>query len=800
MMRKLHAGIMGLLLLMLMGFLIPVEANGQQTGSVYGKILDGKSGIPLVGAEILVSPSQTGTTSNDQGSYEIKGLAAGRHFVTVSHLGYDLGESNVVLSEGESRQVDIYLTPAPNMLRMVIVKERYIREMPYMQHTLLKQDIELMAVRDIGDQLRLMPNVGGIKKGAVNIDPVVRGFKYSQITTLLDGAIHIEGGCPNRMDPASSHIALDDMEEMQVLKGPFALRYGAVFGGVVNLVPVRPMPQEFAGVKAKAIRGWESNWNGHREYASVAGGSKKIYFLLSGYQQQYGNYTGGNDMQYRSAYHKYGYKAALGIRPLPNHEILFSFSNSLSRGILFQALPMDDRTDDSRVFYVDYKTGQLNDLINSVDLKLYYTDVDHVMDNKARPFSDTVVAIAPVASEVLGARFETGLNLFGGHMYIGAEHRNISKTGSREKHMIMQNPMMGKVPLKVEMLWNDAEINHTGVFAEFKRRIDQVDLIAAVRFDINQANSDTIRLMGGTPANPVALINNPDTESSHSGLSFSAGATYHFNERFSSSIAAGRGTRFPDMLERFIVSLPVGFDRFEYMGNPQLKPEINNEVDLNLRYNHPSYGGMDFTLFYSFVQDYIMGERIPVSEQRPLTNTVFGVKKFENFETATFTGFEFAYNSPEKYPWSVSAIASYTRGVIQKTVKPILDPTQPPLQAVIDEEVLSNDPAPEIPPFEGSIMLRYKLLNNKIIPSFTGRFVAGQNHVSGAYLEEETPGFMILSASLIYVHSNYLSFAAGVNNILNTAYYEHLNRRVIGSPLNFYEPGRVFYLNAIVNL
>ncbi len=773
---------------------------GQNNAGIYGSVFDSRTGEVLTGAEVLVRPTDLGATTNDRGEYDIPGLATGRHYLTVSFLGYELGEATVNLNEGERRQVDIYLTPAPNMLRMVIVKDRFIREMPYMQHTLLKEDIELMAVRDIGDQLRLLPNVGGIKKGAVNIDPVIRGFKYSQITTLLDGAIHIEGGCPNRMDPASSHIALDDMAEMQVLKGPFALRYGAVFGGLVNLVPVRPMAFETPGVEVKAIRGYESNWNGHREYLSVAGGNKRVYFLLSGYQQQYGDYRAGNDILFSTSSHKFGYKASLGFRPLANHEVLFSFSNSLSRGIMFPALPMDDRMDDSRVMYVDYKIGQLSDVVNSIDLKVYYSQVDHTMDNRQRPFGDTAVAIAHVIGDVYGARFESGLNIFDGHLYLGADYRNTFKDGTRTRTMILQNPMQGQVPQLRESLWSDANIVNTGLFAEFKRRINQLDLIAAVRFDINHATSDTIKLRGGTLMNPVELINNPDTESSHTALSASVGATYHFNERFSTSIAAGRGTRFPDMLERFIISLPVGFDRFEYMGNPQLKPEVNNEVDLNFRYTHPNYGGFDFTLFYSYVEDYIMGERLPISEQRPLMQNVFGVKRFENFETAQFTGFEFAFNSPEKYLLNIALVASYTRGVISQAVKPILDPAQPPLQAVIGEEVINNDPAPEIPPFEATAVVRYRFWNNRIIPHFSARIVAAQNHVSESYMEAETEGFTILGLGVTYRHSGNISVSSGVNNLLNTAYYEHLNRRIIGSTLNFYEPGRVFYINMVINI
>jgi iron complex outermembrane recepter protein len=777
-----------------------MHATAQDGGAIFGKVYDSKSGKPLVSAVVVITPVNITTSTNDAGAYESRPLTPGVYFVKASHLSYEIREMSVTIGSGERRQVDLYLNPAPNMLKMVIVKDQYIKEIPYMQHTLLKEDIEMMAVRDIGDQLRMLPNVGGIKKGGVNIDPVVRGFKFSQITTLLDGAVSIEGGCPNRMDPTTSHIALDDMAEMQVLKGPFALRYGSVFGGVVNLIPVKPMANDIFTFNVKGVRAYESNWNANREYVSVSGGNQKVYFMASGYQLKAGNYSDGNDIQYTTNYHKFGYKAAVGFRPLRNHEAMVSFSNSMSKGVMFPALPMDDRSDDSRVISFDYKIGKLTETINSVDLKLYSTLVDHTMDNKQRPFSDTTVAIAHIIAEVQGLRFETGLNVFGGHLYLGVDQKTINKDGDRAKHMILQNPMNGMVPLKMEQLWNNAEISNAGIFGEFKKRINRLDLIAAARFDINNASSDTIRLYGGTLMAPTELINIAETESSLTGLSVSAGATYNFNEKLALSLALGRGTRFPDMLERFIVALPVGFDNFEYMGNPQLKPEINNEIDLNLRYTHPNIGGIDFTVFYSYVEDFIMGQRKPVSEQRPLTDNVFGVKQFQNFETAVFTGFEFALKTPEKYSFGLSASASYTQGIIHNTVKPILDPAQPPLQSVIGEEKVPNDPAPEIPPFEMNLLAKYKFFSNKLIPSVSYRWVAAQNKVSEAFFESETPGFNILGLNVAYKHSQQLSFSAGVNNLLDVAYYEHLSRRIIGSKVNFYEPGRSFYINMIVNL
>jgi len=74
----------------------------------------------------------------------------------------------------------------------------------------------------------------------------------------------------------------------------------------------------------------------------------------------------------------------------------------------------------------------------------------------------------------------------------------------------------------------------------------------------------------------------------------------------------------------------VGYDFYDYLGNPQLKPEINNEADIIVKYSHEKAGSAEINLFGAYVQDFIYGKIVPPSEQLPLTQFVKGVKRFEN--------------------------------------------------------------------------------------------------------------------------------------------------------------------------
>ena len=90
------------------------------------------------------------------------------------------------------------------------------------------KDYSAIPIRNIGEFLENEPNVSGIRKGGTAVDPVIRGFRFSQVTTILDNGINLEGGCPNRMDPVTSHVEPEEVKTIELVKGPFVLKYGPV--------------------------------------------------------------------------------------------------------------------------------------------------------------------------------------------------------------------------------------------------------------------------------------------------------------------------------------------------------------------------------------------------------------------------------------------------------------------------------------------------------------------------------------------------------------------------------------------
>jgi iron complex outermembrane receptor protein len=260
-------------------------------------------------------------------------------------------------------------------------------------------------------------------------------------------------------------------------------------------------------------------------------------------------------------------------------------------------------------------------------------------------------------------------------------------------------------------------------------------------------------------------------------------------DNLSLSLSLGRGTRSPDMNERFITLLPIGYDPYDYLGNPQLEPETNNQADLRLDAESNAAGSFKLNLFYSYVNRFISGVLVPETVAKPQSKGVLGVKQFENIGNVWLTGFEFSWETPREWEWGATASAAITYGVNPEAERYIIEDGE-----VIGKEIVKDDGLPEIPPFEGNLNVYYKFLKGKLVPRASVRMVATQGHISQAYEETKTPGFITAGLNFSWQVHPVLNISGGVNNIFNQPYYEHLNRRMVGNTGNFFEPGRSFYV------
>ena len=234
---------------------------------------------------------------------------------------------------------------------------------------------------------------------------------------------------------------------------------------------------------------------------------------------------------------------------------------------------------------------------------------------------------------------------------------------------------------------------------------------------------------------------------------------------------ACRAQRSWSLTERYINYFPVGLDPYEMVGNPSVRPEVNNQADLQLSWK--TRGAMiRVDLFASLLQDYI-SSAIDTS-LTPRMPSSPGVRRFDNLDKALLTGLELG--------WNQDLFAGLRH--------------QFNLALTYGQDLAKEEALPEIAPLEFRYRLSGSYLEKRLRPWISARKVFRQDRVSAEFGENATPGFTLLDLGLSFNITSWIGISAGINNLLDEQYYEHLSRSVRsqGSP-PIYAPGRSFLLS-----
>lgn len=662
----------------------------------------------------------------------------------------------------------------------------------------LKNSLEIK--NDIGEIIKNQPNLSTIRRGGTAIDPVFRGFRNNQLLIMLDNGIRIEGGCPNRMDPVTAHIDAEDIESIGIYQGAEILNLGPAIGGVITVNSFQPKAFEKWTLKTKIKSSYESNFNGISNSALIYGGNKNIFFSLSGAYKEYGNYKDGNNQEISTSYKKYYSNLKLGYKISENQTFRISFTNSQGRDIKFPALPMDEKKDNTQLYSMNYSYTKNNS--EKFGISLYHNVVEHNMDNSFRKqYSEIVPPLTGLMQAFSDVNaLTTGLNTNYNFKYheiffqLNTDIDHIYKDGIRKRSMIMNMNGLQTISTKYDNLWKDAHLYNAGISLGIKKEIKKGYKLQVfslkLRYDINaHYSSDTFLLK----QNSEIIFDKSRQNNTY--LSFGFDYTIKFNEKNQFKLGLSRLLRSANMNELYIKRMPVAFDNYDYIGNPFLKAEKNYQFDLKYIYNSSEKSNFAFNFFASVIDDYIGSEILPPALINSATQGVIGVKQYKNLDKAYFIGGEFVYNQLLYKYLNINFSAGYTYAFLKNAIKYVISNNQ-----VVKQEIIKNDPLAEIPPMDANLNISYKFKNQTIIPVLNIRYIATQNNVSIANYEQSTPDWLIVNFSVDYKVNSHIKTSLGVKNLMNQAYYEHLNRKIIGSTEKLYEPGRSFFVNLIITI
>jgi len=722
------------------------------------RLLNQSTNMPIVGATFQYG-NQSGQ-SDEKGAitFDIKeGID-----MTLSHVSYGKWElSSSALQSAVGSGVLYRESNAVNLYPVTVIALRPALD----DSETLSLDYEEKMAYDGGALLNQTPAINSIRKsGAFGFDPVLRGFKYDQLNIVLNGAQSATAACPNRMDPPTSQMAPNMMERIEVLKGPHALRYGGTVGGTINFIPASLRFSEQNNVYGRLSGGYDSNGNIIRSEGLLgfSGNGYDLGFFAA--WSQGSDYETGDGHMIKANFTRGNFGSNLGLKISKNQQLRLSLSRNLARDVDYPALPMDLRKDDTWMFNARHDITFNKNHLKSWNTTIFGSFVDHLMDNYSKILSPRMVnAETNANTQNYGGRTEGIWEFANGNLFSGLDVRLEGADGIRTREFLM-GPNAGNTV--TDNVWQSGKISKTGIFGEYHVRKLQFEWIFSGRLELN--------VSGISESTPEFSDVYEDTETTQVNPSISIGGIKSLDRNISLGFWLGRAQRSGGLTERFINYFPVGQDPYEMLGNPMLDPEVNNQLDLTFEWKTPKFA-IDVDVFFAYMQDFISSEIDTTLTARLPTSP--GVRQFVNIDNAFKTGFEISWSQ------------KITRGLYH----------QLSMAYTYGQDLELDEPLAEIAPLD----FRYKLVGsyvkNKLRPELSFRYVLKQSRVSTAFGETESPAFTVVDLKVSYQILKIFGMTAGVQNLFNQNYYEHLNRSVRGSSIPIYAPGRNFYVSVNFN-
>lgn len=291
--------ILNLLLLML----ISVGLNAQVT--VKGKVVDGDLNEELIGVNISVKGTTSGTTTDFEGNYTLTTSEATPFKLVFSYVGYENQEFDVT----GSMTLDVKLTTGAIMANEVVISasrvEEKILESPVTIEKLDPQAIRASSSADYYDEISKLKGVQTVQ-GSLTLTSVnTRGFgaiANERMVQLMDG---MDNAAPLLNFPTGNVVGIGelDIHNVELVPGAASALYGPnAFNGILLMNSKNPF--QYQGFSAQVKGGATiSDMNGRNPYGQVSAryarsfkdklAFKVNFSYLKGTDWAAGNYTEG---------------------------------------------------------------------------------------------------------------------------------------------------------------------------------------------------------------------------------------------------------------------------------------------------------------------------------------------------------------------------------------------------------------------------------------------------------------------------------------------------------------------------
>jgi iron complex outermembrane recepter protein len=639
-----------------------------------------------------------------------------------------------------------------------------------------KKPRQPLPAHDGADYLKTIPGFSVIRKGGTDGDPVLRGMAGSRLSMLMDGGL-ILGGCNNRMDPPTAYIFPETFDQVRVIKGPQSVQYGPGNSAGVVLFERNSQRPQTAGWKlhSSVLAGSFGRQDGVLDLQYQ---SPLWELRASGSNSSADDFKDGEGTRINSAYQRWN--TQLSLAWTPDDDTRLEFSTARSDG---EAAYADRAVDGSKFarenYSLKFNRDNLGNLLADFEFQAYYNYVDHVMDNFSLRQPSGMMANPSAMNPdrtTTGGKAALGLTPLSSLVIdIGIDVQSNHHTSRNSMDQLA-------VPFTSLPRLADTKFEQGGLFVEADWSLNDTSrIISGLRVDqwrfTDKRQSIALNMMSSV-ANPQAEFRREDTL--HSAFvrfehGFTPGSTWY--------VGVGRNERFPDYWELTKESAN------SLLATDSLQAERNTQLDTGLLFKSETLEA-SVSFFYSDISDYIM---IQSNVMKPAVMNISGMGSMLMPAMRSTT---IARNIDAR-SWGVEFDGVYRFADNWRT--------EFSLATVRGANDTDGTTLAQLPPLEGRLGLYYD--NQRWSAGLMWRALASQNRVDvgkGNIVGQDfgpTSSANILSLNTGWRVTDTVQLTAGIDNLLDETYAEHISRAGAMIPgfdqvFRINEPGRIFWMKA----
>ncbi|MBE0438404.1 MAG: TonB-dependent receptor [Gammaproteobacteria bacterium] len=602
----------------------------------------------------------------------------------------------------------------------------------------------IISSNDTGDLVKRLPGANINKNGPITSITQYRGLFGDRVNVLIDG-VRISQAGPNQMDSPLSYLPSSRVANVSVYRGIAPVSTGIeTIGGTIT---ANSKKAEFGSGQSfethgNANAGYATN--GNTRYAGIAASAanESHRFQIAGSADR-GNTLEFADGDIRPSQHErdtvglsYGFQNS-------GHQLDIDLEHNDTGKTGTPALPMDIIFARGEHYKLDFGKDLNNG--GKISARINYQDTDHLMNNYQLRTKTDKSKHRYTLTDVESAGFKLSYQQDNWAIGIDADQA--------EHNATVFNPNMTSFFLEN---YKDIERDRYSLFGEVKTQLasDWQAEFGARYTLVSMDAADVSSSMTGGLATLATRFNNQDKSQDEHLIDIVAKVTHNLDQNLDFEFALARKERAPSYQERYLwatMESTSGLaDGNNYVGDVNLDKETAYQVELGLDW-HTAKAGLSPRIFYHHINDYIQGV---ASDDATViaVSTMMGDAtplQFSNVDAKLY-GFDTNWFATISSNWQLDGTVSYVRGERRDT----------------------NDNLYRIAPLTARTMLSYVQTTWRV--GFEAETVAAQNKVSVENEEQKTSGYALFHLSASYQPTQQVTLTAGINNLFDRDYQDHL--------------------------